>query len=278
MKEWKGDKMSDAIAKMGNSIIQHGKMNNRIYLMKLDIADVTRIIPALNRLAIAKDYAKIFVKIPAEFKRNFLFDKFVVEAKIPNFFNGKSDAIFMGKFFVPQKNSSNKFDIPMPKEHSSKKINSCFKFQVCSVEDAPEIANLYAKVFKTYPFPIDDVNYIRSTMAQNVEYFSIRCDGKIVALSSSEFDFAAQNAEMTDFATLEEFRGKNLASYLLSKMETNAKRKKIKTLYTIAKASSAGMNTAFVKNGYTYCGTLVDNTNIDGAIEDMNVLYKSIKN
>lgn len=244
--------------------------------MKLDEADVTRIIPALNRLAIERDYAKIFVKVPAEFKRSFLFDKFVVEAKIPKFFNGTKDALFMGKFFVKNKDFAQKFEIPKFKEHSSNEISSEFKFKKCSLEDAQEMADLYSSVFKTYPFPITDSNYIKATMGRNVEYFSIRNGKKIVVLSSTEFDLASQNAEMTDFATLKEFRGNNLASFLLNKMDDNARKKGMKTLYTISRASSTGMSAVFVKNGYTYGGTLANNTNIGGAIESMNVFYKAV--
>jgi len=45
---------------------------------------------------------------------------------------------------------------------------------------------------------------------------------------------------------------------------------------TIARAMSTGMNITFACCGYNYAGTLVNNTNISGSIESMNVWYKNI--
>ena len=39
---------------------------------------------------------------------------------------------------------------------------------------------------------------------------------------------------------------------------------------------SAGMNITFSKNGYKYGGTLVNNTDISGQIESMNVWFKNL--
>jgi len=47
----------------------------------------------------------------------------------------------------------------------------------------------------------------------------------------------------------------------------------IKTVYTIARLNSIPMNVTFLKRGYKYGGTLINNTNISGKIESMNVLY-----
>jgi hypothetical protein len=48
----------------------------------------------------------------------------------------------------------------------------------------------------------------------------------------------------------------------------------MKTLYTIARSHSAGMNITFAKKGYLFGGTLINNTDISGKIESMNVWYK----
>jgi hypothetical protein len=54
-------------------------------------------------------------------------------------------------------------------------------------------------------------------------------------------------------------------------MEKYIKELGLKTAYTIARALSYGMNITFAKMGYTYSGTLVNNTNISGRLESMNV-------
>jgi putative beta-lysine N-acetyltransferase len=89
-------------------------------------------------------------------------------------------------------------------------------------------------------------------------------------------DTADSNVEMTDFATLPELRGKGYSYYLLDEMEKNMSDTGIKTAYTIARARSYGMNTVFSRHSYIYAGTLVNNTNISGGIESMNVWYKKL--
>ena len=89
-------------------------------------------------------------------------------------------------------------------------------------------------------------------------------------------DAEHENAEMTDFATLPEFRAQGYAGILLKTMEEQMEKKGIKTVFTIARALSSGMNITFAKNGYTYGGRLVNNTNISGNIESMNIWYKKL--
>jgi putative beta-lysine N-acetyltransferase len=89
-------------------------------------------------------------------------------------------------------------------------------------------------------------------------------------------DRKRRNAEMTDFATLPDFRGKKLSVILLAHMEDQMRINRIKTLYTIARLKSMPMNLTFLRMGYRYGGTLINNTNISGEIESMNVLYKHL--
>jgi putative beta-lysine N-acetyltransferase len=81
---------------------------------------------------------------------------------------------------------------------------------------------------------------------------------------------------MTDFATLPEFRGNGFAELLLKYMENQMVSCQMLTAYTIARAISPAMNITFGKGGYAYGGRLVNNTNIMGNIESMNVWYKKL--
>ncbi|MFH1725408.1 MAG: putative beta-lysine N-acetyltransferase, partial [Elusimicrobiota bacterium] len=45
---------------------------------------------------------------------------------------------------------------------------------------------------------------------------------------------------------------------------------------TIARAVSFGMNIAFARVGYSFGGTLWNNTNISGNIESMNIWHKRL--
>ncbi len=59
-------------------------------------------------------------------------------------------------------------------------------------------------------------------------------------------------------------------------MEMKLEQEGIRTLYTIARAVSPGMNITFSKLGYIYNGCLINNTQICGSLESMNVWSKNI--
>jgi len=111
-------------------------------------------------------------------------------------------------------------------------------------------------------------------MRSHVSYFLAEKEGRIAAAASGEMDLENRNAEMTDFATLPAHLGRGLAVHLLRYMEPEMKKRGLLTLYTIARALSPGMNITFAKCGYTFGGTLINNTQISGAIESMNLWYR----
>lgn len=277
----------DKIEPIFNSTIQHGKKNNRIYLMNLDPRDNVIVIEAqLNKLALENNYSKIFIKIPLSNESFFKSKQYTTEATIPCFYRGKTTALLMAKYLTPdrfivEKNISKKiFDIIKIAQNKKKTTaeNRQEKNKVFLAKEpaATEISALYKKVFKTYPFPIFDPLYIKETMRSHIKYFFIKKHGKIVAVSSAEIDRQNQNAEMTDFATLQEYRGNQLGLHLLLAMEKEIQKENINTVYTIARAIEPGINITFSKANYTYSGTLINNTNISGNIESMNVWHKKL--
>lgn len=273
--------MSDKIIRVGESIIQHGKENNRVYLMKLSMNDMPDIIEGIDGLAMEHEYTKVFAKIPCVAKDSFMNDGYIQEAYIPKFYNNDQDCCFLGKFFTEQRRKevdSYKVKEILNKARSKKplshKLDPKYLIRKATPKDTIEMAKLYKIVFKTYPFPIHDEDYLLHTLENDVVYFGVWHDGTLVALSSSELYRDESNAEMTDFATIPEYRGKNLSLNLLAEMEKELKQRNIHTAYTIARAYSFGMNITFAKAGYAFAGTLTNNTNISGNIESMNVWYK----
>lgn len=277
---------SDIIEKVGKgSLIQHGPLNNRIYLMKLHPEDYHEIIGILDTLAKAEGYTKLFCKVPLWASPVFQAYGFFSEAQIPNFFNGKEGVAFMSKFL----NSNRLFNIENDKLYEFSEILQTGNGEAQNISlpdgislvkitenDVEEVTKVYKQVFESYPFPIFDTAYIVETMKQNVFYYGLRQGEKLVAVSSAEVDAASENAEMTDFAVLPEYRGKKFAIILLAHMEKVMQKQGVKTLYTIARLNSLPMNKTFLKLGYKYSGSLIMNTNIAGKIETMNVLYKHI--
>ncbi|WP_342306334.1 putative beta-lysine N-acetyltransferase [Methanolobus sp. ZRKC5] len=277
--------MSDQVVKLAGSLIQHGSFNDRVYLMKLVTDDFEHLPSVIEEIAQENNYSKIFSKIPVSAKEYFLSRGHVEEAHIPGFFNGDEDASFMAKYLSQarmeelntQENTS-VLKAAISKFNVSKdvKLSDDEQFIVCSETDTTEMADLYRQVFPSYPFPISDATYLLKTMSEDFVYFGIRKHGKLVAVSSCEMDIANSNVEMTDFATVPESRGKGYSYYLLAEMETNMRDTGIKTAYTIARARSYGMNAVFSRHSYIYAGTLVNNTNISGGIESMNIWYKKL--
>lgn len=279
--------MYDTIEKMSKSLIQHGPNNNRIYLMKLHKDDYPNIINKLDLLAAEKNYTKIFAKIPLWAISEFQSDGYIKEASIPNFYNGKMDMYFFSKFIHHSRSILDTHDRTLIDEHirlalskQGKPIvvqeNPLFNLKILNEDDTHKLTEIYWKVFRSYPFPIFEEEYLKKTMQENVLYLGVFKDEQLIAVSSAEMDVTAKNAEMTDFATDPKFAGNNLSLILLREMEAEMRKRKIKTLYTIARCYSAGMNITFAKMDYTYAGTLINNTDISDKIESMNVWYKSL--
>jgi len=274
--------MSDTLEKIGNSHIQHGTDNDRIYLMKLDPADLPGITAQLDALATEKGYTKIFAKVPVPYASAFTEGGYRKEGNIPKFYNGETDAAFLGKFIDPAREITPQRDeiekiIALAKSkngRSGKPLPSGYTLRPAGETDAQELAEVYRQVFASYPFPIHDPDHLIETMRSHVCYFVAEKDGKIAAASSGEMDKENRNAEMTDFATLPEHLGNGLAVHLLRFMEPEMRNRGILTLYTIARAISPGINITFSKCGYMFGGTLINNTQISGSIESMNLWYR----
>lgn len=283
--------MYDTIVKLGNSKIQHGSENNRIYLMHLAKEDMPEILTELDFMACTCGYTKIFAKVPKTFSTYFLENGYVAEAKVSGFYKNTEDCVFMSKFLNSKR--SVQVDSVQNKKvlevASSKKPNSSeelqlndftlsdgFTFREAKLSDAHNMSEIYSQVFDSYPFPVFNPEYIKETMLDNVVYFGIWRGDQLIALSSCEMCLDEKNVEMTDFAILPEYRGYNFSHFLLVQMEKEMKKRTMNTAYTIARSNSFGMNSTFAKCGYIYGGMLVKNTQIGGKIEDMNVWFKSI--
>lgn len=271
--------MGDILETIDGAVIQHGHESSRVYLMKIGPGDCSALPERLIRLAETNSYTKIFAKVPDFAAPSFFSAGYQTEAWIPN---GTQRILFLAYYLDEERK------IVSHQEDITKILNMCRNRSadsppelpeelcctLCEEQDTEEMAAVYAQVFPSYPFPIHDPSYLQETMKTHVLYFCIKHNGKIIALSSAETDPNSATAEMTDFAALPDRRGKSLSRILLTHMEQEAAERGIRTAYTIARAVSPGMNITFAASGYTYTGTLINNTQISGSIESMNVWYK----
>lgn len=279
--------MKDKIQKLLGASIQHGPLSDRIYLMHLGRAEPERLIPELKLLAREKNYSKIFAKIPGKALKHFLEAGFSREATVPGMYAGSEDAFFLAHFLDPKRGEIRS------RETIEEILDVCekrtglghgqlppgFEPGILSEKDCPDMARLYGRVFQSYPFPITDADYLVQTMRSHVIYAGMYFEGRLAALASAETDPSGQNAELTDFATLPEFRKNRLSGHLLQFLLKELERHpvlNIRTGYTIARAESFGMNITFARSGFTFGGILVNNTNIAGNMESMNIWYKPL--
>ena len=276
---------ADCLEKLGHSWIQHGKNNNRIYLLGYNKKENhTWLINQLNELAHKNGYSKIIAKVPASVQPSFLGDGYEPEAYIPGFYNGDEGVFFMAKFISanrsvipPESLSSLEKHLEKSPDHQKKDLPEEFCINILSTDQTVEMAKLYQQVFITYPFPITDPAYLEKTMKEGkVIYFGIRHKERLIGISSAEVDAKNRNAEMTDFAVLPHSRGKKLAFFLLGKMEDEMKKRGYQTLYTMARLNNPGMTRTFIRKDYHFSGLLKNNTNICGQIESLNVFYKNL--
>lgn len=279
--------MFDKIETISKSQVQHGSNNDRAFLTKIHSEEnVRKLISRLDDLAIMKRYGKIVAIIPSNVKDLFLKDGFKLEATVPKFYDGKEPGCFMGKYFnerrryltKKQKKLINDIKESSLQDESLPDLTLPVGYKIVRLteENISEATSIYKKVFQFYPLPIFKKSYLLEAIKSNVQYFGVYYDDKLIAVSAADMDLESGNAEMTDIATLPEFRGQNLSYFLLAAMQESMKKEGIKTVYTIARSNSHGINKTFARQAYDFAGTLVKNTFVDDKIESMNVWYKHL--
>jgi putative beta-lysine N-acetyltransferase len=140
----------------------------------------------------------------------------------------------------------------------------------------PALVSIYRSVFETYPSPLTTADFIKSTMERDVIYRLALRNGDAIAAASADVHARHSNAELTDCATFPEARGQGLMQHILSALEEDLRARGIMTAYTLARAGSVGMNRVFFLLGYEFSGRLINNCDIFGQFEDMNIWVKRL--
>jgi putative beta-lysine N-acetyltransferase len=143
--------------------------------------------------------------------------------------------------------------------------------------DIGPLIALFRTIFKTYPTPLIHRSYLEHVFETESLFVVCEHGGKVVAAASAELHPNVRAAELTDCATLTEARGKGLMSCLLQLLETELLRRDYICAYTMARARSFGMNMVFYQLGYEFNGRLVNNCDIFGAFEDMNIWVRDLR-
>jgi putative beta-lysine N-acetyltransferase len=276
--------MIDVVEPLGDALVQHGPASDRVYVMKLRGADAAEVLRDAEELAARRGYGKVIAKCPAPVASELAGRGFHVEADVPRLFGPATDGSFVGKFL----------DAGRAEDPRMGEIERVLRAAQARERDplppavrlppvveatpahADDIAACYAEVFESYPFPIHDPRHVRAAMDEGTRFFTITEGSTVVAASSMEDGGAPGAVEMTDFATLPDHRGQGLARRLLARMDRRAAEAGVRVAFTVARALSFGMNITFRRCGYHFGGTLINNTQIAGSLESMNVWYRHL--
>lgn len=246
--------------------------------------NIVEAIHLAEELALHSKAEKLIVKARKEQFVMLLEKGFQCEAMIDQYFLG-SDGYFFCKYYSHERRNS---EVTYKEDEIVKNVQlleqnvggiappSEYQLKLIQNEDAEKLAELYGKVFKIYPTPLHEPEYIAKTIEEGTIYYAFTHGDEIVSAASAEVNFFYKNAELTDCATLPEHRKYGLMKVLLEQLETQLISKGIYCSYSIARALSFGMNAALHQLGYDYRGRLMNNCYIFDKIENMNVWVKDL--
>lgn len=235
----------------------------------------------INNVCNANGLEKIIFPAREEHYRELKELGFNLEGRIDGFFNG-STAYFLTAYpdqrracsaglpgYLEQIRNilerSQKNPAPLPPEYG---------YCTPSNRDIPALTGIFKQVFATYPSPVDQPDYLAAVLGKTALFKAVKKGCQIVSVAAAEVNWANANAEITNCATLPDCRGAGFMLGLIDELEKECWDRGINCLYSLARASSYGMNLVFHRLGYRFRGTLINNCNISGGYEDMNIWVK----
>ncbi len=142
--------------------------------------------------------------------------------------------------------------------------------------DAARIAQLIDLTFQDYPTPSHDPAYVASQIENGVPFRFVEVGGKVVACASAELVPDARTAELTDCATLPEYRERGHMKILLADLMWDLEQKGYCSAHTFSRARIPGINVLFKKLGFEHCGSIHQSCRIGDGLEDMNIWIRQL--
>ncbi|WP_297418175.1 putative beta-lysine N-acetyltransferase [Clostridium sp.] len=257
--------------------------NKRLKIVDLNnisLKNLKRIIHFASKLHLGK----IICNCNIDLFDTFINTGFILEGKIDGYFKG-IDAFCMSYFISSDRKLCTNFsqkDLLVKDCQAIKNTyvhqanNPIYTIRNATKDDIEELTKLFSTVFLTYPSPVYNKEYIKQTMNEKVLYKVAVYAGSIVSVASADMDKENLNAEITDCATYPAYRGKGILSNIIFSLERNLKAKGFLTLYSLSRAINPSINFILSKHNYHYTGRMVNNCNICGTFEDMNIWVKNI--
>lgn len=257
------------------------------YSSRLKIVDNAKIskstIQEIINFAKKENLEKIIANCTVQMLKPYIGSEFVIEGYVKGFLRGE-DAYFISYYINRNRAFSSSIKeeneilskISIKKSLITKMPNKEFVIRNANPGDIPQLIKLFSATFKTYPSPVFNSQYLKKVMNDKVIFKVAQFENKIVSIASADMDVLNLNAEITDCATYENFRGKGLLSSLIIELEKDLKAKGFITAYSLSRAINPGINAVLNKLEYKYCGKLIKNCHICGSFEDMNIWSKSL--
>ncbi|MBA2661003.1 MAG: putative beta-lysine N-acetyltransferase [Bradymonadaceae bacterium] len=259
--------------------------NDRLKILDYEASDYRAMVERVNWLAAENDFEKIFWKAAEKDWRKFLTFGYQLEGILKYYFEGK-DAYVMSKFRTTERVQSDDLIaecelieqlMGRSRVYTPPALPAGYRICMASSKHIPQLVALYRRIFQTYPSPLTHPDYIFQTMERDVLYQVVLNEaGDVVSAASAELDEKNRNAELTDCATAESERGQGLMFHILQSLEAELARRNFVAAYTLARATSFGMNLVFYRLGHEFCGRLINNCDIYGQFEDMNIWVKHL--
>ncbi len=262
--------------------------NQRIKIQSYEGPNFHALIMQIRWIAEANGFDKIICMATHDDWLEFLKHGYVLEAVIKYYFRGEIDAFAMSKFRSQERLTSHSLmeevlliekimqDAPEQRGAPVRPLPADLTVRMATQEDVHELISLYQSIFETYPSPLVHSSYLETVFLKETLFAVCIQNGKIVSAASAELQPHNQTAELTDCATKPEARGKGIMSHLLSLLEGELIKRAYTSSYTMARARSYGMNNVFFRLNYEFMGRMVNNCDIYGDYEDMNIWVKRL--
>jgi len=258
--------------------------NQRLKVVSYEGENKFELMERLKWLASANGFDKTIVMTYRDDWQRFLRRGYVLEAVLKYFHHGE-DAYVMSKFGSQERMVSHSLfeEIQLietvmerdPLEAIPVQPTE-FEFRLAERTDVPALIALYQSIFETYPSPLIHSDYLESVFQRENLFAVATKDGEIVSAASAELNPSQKAAELTDCATIKSMRGRGLMAHLLLLLEGELSRRDYVCAYTMSRARSFGINNVFYQLKYEFQGRLVNNCDIYGSYEDMNIWVKNL--
>ena len=283
--------MSNAVDYGYNESLEIGHSNASVFVDKINkrlrltgySGDLNEIAPALAEMAQKLALGKVIIFAPQKDSANLESSGYGCEGKITAYFRGETAYVYT-LFTDPQRKQSGyqqqEAELLNTINHSQPAARNLdlgdLQIRTAGEKDIEKLLQLYSRTFKSYPSPLMEKAYMQQIMRRNVVFICAFNGNQAVSSASLEMDLENANAELTDCATLSQYRGRGLLQEIMNRLEDRAREIGLVVLYSLARAGSYGMNASLHKMDYNFEGKLVNNCHIGGRYENMNIWVKPL--